>query len=84
MLPKEKHLSLNGLAFTENERMQSAVTSGYNQALSEVHALVPAIIEKVYEEVRGKIQEVIDDNDNGLWSGREFYDEVLVLLSTEK
>jgi len=48
MLPKEKE---DPWANGYNVDM----TTGFNECLSEVHALVPAIIEKLYEELRGKV-----------------------------
>ena len=91
MLPKEKEaegiLMVNG--FPANTKLHSDIEVGYNQALSEVHALVPAIIEKVYEELRGKREalECLDtvniDNvvvKQNVVSRRD----VLSLLSTKK
>jgi hypothetical protein len=86
MLPKEKDLS-EGPLRVQCENRDSY--TGYNTCLSEVHALVPAIIEKVYEELRGKIGTVRDIYSDPLYDkwdagGVQACRHILSLLSTKK
>jgi len=87
MLPKEKGLNEGPLrAQCENRDSYS----GYNQALSEVHALIPQIIEKVYAELEGEIENLIQDEFNEMPASNKqmhyvrAYQNVLSLLSTKK
>ena len=56
MLPKEKE------EYHPFSQYKSDIAIAYNDAIQEVHALVPAVIEKVYEDLRGKIDERIEEH----------------------
>ena len=35
------------------------------------------------DEWRKKIEKKIDENDDGMWAGREYYDEILELINSK-
>lgn len=93
LLPKEKETDVTDWQ-TKDESQKADVLSneGYNQAIREVHALVPAIIEAVYGELRGKIEllpnievETVKGNiSTKVELNAKSTKDVLSLLSTKK
>jgi hypothetical protein len=52
-----------------------------NEATDFLRTALASHEQAIREEIKEKVEIIMDENDDGLWAGREYYDQFLALLA---